>query len=155
MYTLGYICIKNPLRAVNYKVKQRKANPLENFMGHILYSLMFESKHRSPAGHSFIANNISISKFRENTLDSKVHGANMGPIWDREDPGGPHVGPMNFAIWDYSTSHMSKPDFFEIKLQIAIIISIFATKCFDINMKQKCLSSQKLDFNYLYMVMVY
>ena len=30
----------------------------------------------------------------------KVHGANMGPIWGRQDPGGPHVGPMNFAIWD-------------------------------------------------------
>ena len=32
--------------------------------------------------------------------DSKVHGANMGPIWGRQDPGGPHVGPMNFAIYD-------------------------------------------------------
>ena len=32
--------------------------------------------------------------------DSKVHGANMGPIWGRQDPGGPHVGLMNFAIWD-------------------------------------------------------
>ena len=32
--------------------------------------------------------------------DNKVHGANMGPIWDRQDAGGPHVGPMNFAIWD-------------------------------------------------------
>ena len=31
--------------------------------------------------------------------DSKVHGANVGPIWGRQDPGGPHVGPMNFAIW--------------------------------------------------------
>ena len=31
--------------------------------------------------------------------DSKVHGANMGPIWGRQDPGGTHVGPMNFAIW--------------------------------------------------------
>ena len=30
--------------------------------------------------------------------DSKVHGTNMGPIWGRQDPGGPHVGPMNFAI---------------------------------------------------------
>ena len=30
---------------------------------------------------------------------SKVHGANMGPIWGRQDPGGRHVGPMNFAIW--------------------------------------------------------
>ena len=25
--------------------------------------------------------------------DSKVHGANMGPIWGRQDPGVPHVGP--------------------------------------------------------------
>ena len=32
-------------------------------------------------------------------LDSTVHGANMGPIWDRQDPGGSHVGPMNLAIW--------------------------------------------------------
>ena len=34
------------------------------------------------------------------TPDNKVHGANMGSIWGRQDPGGPHVGPMNFAIWD-------------------------------------------------------
>ena len=33
--------------------------------------------------------------------DSKVHGANMGPTWGRQDPGGTHVGPMNFAIWLY------------------------------------------------------
>ena len=33
-------------------------------------------------------------------VDSKVYGANMGPTWDRQDPGGPHVvGPMNLAIW--------------------------------------------------------
>ena len=31
--------------------------------------------------------------------DSKAHGANMGPIWSRQDPGGPRVGPLNFAIW--------------------------------------------------------
>ena len=35
--------------------------------------------------------------------DSKVHGANMGPIWDRQDPGGPQVDPVNFAIWDTPT----------------------------------------------------
>ena len=36
--------------------------------------------------------------------DSKVHGANM---WA---PGGPHVGPMNLAIWDVITTlvHMYK-----------------------------------------------
>ena len=31
--------------------------------------------------------------------ESKVHGASMRPILGRQDPGGPHVGPMNFAIW--------------------------------------------------------
>ena len=31
--------------------------------------------------------------------DSKAHGANMGPIWGRQDPSGPHVGPMNIATW--------------------------------------------------------
>ena len=36
------------------------------------------------------------------TPDSKVHGANMGPIWGRQDPGGSHVGPMNLAISDVS-----------------------------------------------------
>ena len=30
--------------------------------------------------------------------DSKVLGTNMGPIWGRQDPGGPHVGPMNLNI---------------------------------------------------------
>ena len=30
--------------------------------------------------------------------DSKIHGTNMGAIWGRQDPGGPHVGPINFAI---------------------------------------------------------
>ena len=33
------------------------------------------------------------------TPDSKVHQANMGLIWGRQDPGGSHVGPMNLAIW--------------------------------------------------------
>ena len=31
--------------------------------------------------------------------DSKIHGATMGHIWGRQDPAGPHVGPMDLAIW--------------------------------------------------------
>ena len=31
--------------------------------------------------------------------DSKVNAVNMEPIWGRQDPGGPHVGPMKFVIW--------------------------------------------------------
>ena len=39
--------------------------------------------------------------------EGDVHGANMGPIWGRQDPGGSHVGPMNFAIWDI-VMHLQK-----------------------------------------------
>ena len=35
-----------------------------------------------------------------NVPDSKVHGANMEPICG-QDPGGPHVGLMNFVIWGF------------------------------------------------------
>ena len=28
--------------------------------------------------------------------DSKIHGANMGHVWGRPDPGKPHVGPMYY-----------------------------------------------------------
>ena len=34
-----------------------------------------------------------------NGPDSKAYGANMGSTWGRQDPGGPHVGHMNIAIW--------------------------------------------------------
>ena len=34
----------------------------------------------------------------ETVPDSKVHEAYMGPTWGRQDPGGPHVDPMNLAI---------------------------------------------------------
>ena len=44
--------------------------------------------------------------------DSKVHGANMGPIWGRQDPGGPHVGPMNLAIRIVIWLHVASIVFF-------------------------------------------
>ena len=48
------------------------------------------------------------------TPDSKVHGANMGSIRGRQDSGGPHVGPLNYAIWDIATTDSNallSPDF--------------------------------------------
>ena len=38
------------------------------------------------------------SQYAQNNPDSKVHEAYMGPSWGWQDPGGPHVGPVNFAI---------------------------------------------------------
>ena len=46
------------------------------------------------------------SSWTWNIPDSKVHGTNMGPIWGRQGSGGPHVGPMNFAIWEPLNSQM-------------------------------------------------
>ena len=41
-----------------------------------------------------------ITKYVQPYPDSKVRGANMGPTWVLSAPGGPFVGPMNFAIRD-------------------------------------------------------
>ena len=38
--------------------------------------------------------------------DSKVHGANMGPIWVLSAPDGPHGGPMNLAIREHILYNM-------------------------------------------------
>ena len=46
--------------------------------------------------------------YLRNIPDSKVHGANMGPIWGRQGRGGPHAGPMNFAIWYYMLNWFGK-----------------------------------------------
>ena len=51
------------------------------------------------------------NKIKENTHkpkqgnpDRKIHGA----TWGRQDPGGPHVGHMNFAIWKCNWKSMLK-----------------------------------------------
>ena len=50
-------------------------------------------------GDAPVSNGFRQQKASDAYPDSKVHGAYMGPIWGRQDPGGPHVGSMNFAIW--------------------------------------------------------
>ena len=32
--------------------------------------------------------------------DSRIHGANVGSTLGRQDPGGPHVGHTNLAVWE-------------------------------------------------------
>ena len=43
--------------------------------------------------HLFFLMNISLGNVTQITIF-------MGPIWVRQGPGGPHVGPMNFVIWE-------------------------------------------------------
>ena len=72
------------------------------YWGHGNFSLIVEIR-----GEDFIPR-LLVSRVRigcrnqDSIPDSKVRGANMGPIWDRQDHGGPHGDPMNFAIWDGS-----------------------------------------------------
>ena len=47
---------------------------------------------------STIARISSYKEIDETSPDSKMHGANMGPIWVLLAPDGPHVGPMNLDI---------------------------------------------------------
>ena len=62
------------------------------------------------------------------TPNSKVHGDNMGPIWGRQDPGGPHVGPMNFAIWDSLHAYLFN-SFGEKKImsRLVLLFCLFVT----------------------------
>ena len=54
--------------------------------------------------------------------DSNVHGANMGPIWGRQDPGGPHVGPMNFAMWDCTLKMSgSNSEYFQVLAVLEVV----------------------------------
>ena len=42
--------------------------------------------------------------FQYKDPNNKVHGAYMGPTWGRQDPGWPHVGPVNLAIRECLTN---------------------------------------------------
>ena len=77
--------------------------------------------------------------------DSKVHGANMGPILGRQDPFRSHVDPMNFAIWihficliilEFCTEHGSDTVVF-----CAEVHSDWATE------KQRCAHEISRDFS--------
>ena len=76
---------------------------------------MFEGRRSADVTTSPGRNMAQLGHFQERGPDSKVHGANMGPIWGRQDPGGSHVGPMNFAIWASSSlTHWTLEDLNEI-----------------------------------------
>ena len=56
--------------------------------------------------------------------DSKVYGAIMGPTWGQQVPGGPHVGPMNIAIWEV----MNK--IWTVTIMDELIILTWVNQCF-------------------------
>ena len=57
--------------------------------------------------------------------DSQVHGANVGPTWGRQDPGGPHVGPMNFVIWEVLVTIATRARSNTYNLVVAYVVNCF------------------------------
>ena len=62
-------------------------------------SLLLQSSKQYYAALDFIIMESDWTIYNYTYPDSKVHGANMGPTLVLSTPDGPHVGPMNFAIW--------------------------------------------------------
>ena len=77
----------------NRGIMARNTAASRPFLTENLYTVSNSVEYLQKQRHSLFSN--AKCKFP----DSKVHGAYMGPIWDRQGPGGPHVGPMNFAVW--------------------------------------------------------
>ena len=63
-----------------------------------------------------------------NYPDSKVYGINMWSNWGRQDLGGPHVGPMNFAIWVFqyirSNNYVLWPTFVTVWCALSLFTEI-------------------------------
>ena len=54
----------------------------------------------------------------------------MGPTWGRQDPGGPHVDPMNFDIWVIPNSYkISDPKASEQEGQLLKQLNLTFTLC--------------------------
>ena len=68
---------------------------------------------------------LGVNMLLFNPPNSTVRGANMGPIWGRQDPGGPHVGPINFAIWVVRSLQMS------LQMFECVVLTHFRDWCLD------------------------
>ena len=81
--------------------------------------------------------------------DSKFHGANVGPTWGRQDPGGPHVCHTNLAIWvikQASPKLCTPPYLVVIDAKILTVINIWVP--FQ-NRGQKDISVKGAHWNYI------
>ena len=41
-----------------------------------------------------------MTKSKTDNPDNKIHEANVGHVWGRQEPDGPHVGHKKLAIWE-------------------------------------------------------
>ena len=93
--SIAGLCAGKP--AVTGGFSQTKANNAESVHScHVV--IMPQNMHVKQTLYHYLTENHN-ANFA--IPDSKVHGAYMGPTWGWQDPGGPHVGPMNLAIRDH------------------------------------------------------
>ena len=90
---------------INGSVNNHEAGDLRRHRAHydvivmIIDTLHIEASSPSSLHSGTVNRGIDLAMHcKSNIPDSKFQGANMGPIWGRQDPGGPHVGPMYLAI---------------------------------------------------------
>ena len=83
----NYCYLRAELMPDNKPIGLRRSNPTS--ATHISYS------HHDKPSCSWFWCDI----FHKVHPGGKVNGATLGPIWGRQDPGGPHFGPLNLAIW--------------------------------------------------------
>ena len=67
---------------------------------------------------------ISVNTKRD--PDIKVHGANMGPSWDRQEPGGPQIGHVNLAVLGGPGTIQNISFCFCFVLNILFLCNVFA-----------------------------
>ena len=77
----------------------------------------------------FISPTIELSLLvaKNNIPESKIHGVNMRPIWGLQGTGGAHVGPMNFFIWDQTTTYSCLHYSWKAQISNHILTSLFMT----------------------------
>ena len=73
--------------------------------------------------------------------DGKVHGASMGPIWGRQDPGRPHELGLNIFIYAQSGSSLQK---LWCSINFALWVLLFSTHPHIDGQVQACSNSSAL-----------
>ena len=58
--------------------------------------------------------------------ENNVNGAYMGPTWGPQNPGGPHLGHVNIAIWDKFPESCDKSN--ELIGRFVIFASLYANE---------------------------
>ena len=92
---------------------------------------------RPHSSYALMGGNMLTERHRP---DGKVHAANMGPTWVLSAPDGPHVSPMNLAIWVgpvykvclfcYKHSHYKDKAVVRISISVRQVLYIEKTPCF-------------------------